>query len=53
MVEGNKAVKKAVDFGMRGLDYSEISSGIQVGDRVIISDVTAFRGRPEIDIINQ
>ena len=53
VVEGNKAVKKAVDFGMRGLDYSEISSGIQVGDRVIISDVTAFRGRPEIDIINQ
>jgi HlyD family secretion protein len=53
VVEGNKAVKKAVDFGMRGLDYSEISSGIQVGDRVIISDVAAFRGRPEIDIINQ
>jgi HlyD family secretion protein len=53
VVEGNKAVKKAVDFGMRGLDHSEISSGIQVGERVIISDVAAFRGRPEIDIVNQ
>jgi hypothetical protein len=52
VIEGNKAVKKTVDFGMRGLDYSEITSGIQVGDRVIVSDVSAFRGRPEIDIIN-
>ena len=52
VIEGDKAVKKEIDFGMRGLDYSEISSGIQVGDRVIVSDVAAFRGRPEIDIFN-
>jgi len=52
VIEGTKAVRKVVNFGMRGLDYSEISSGIQVGDKVIISDVAAFRGRPEIDIIN-
>lgn len=53
VIEGDKVLKKAVDFGMRGLDYTEISSGIQVGDRVIISDVSAFRGRPEMDIINR
>ena len=52
VIEGDKAVKKEVDFGMRGLDYSEITSGIQIGDRVIVSDVSAFRGRTEIDIIN-
>ncbi len=53
VIEGTKAVRKVVNFGMRGLDHSEISSGIQVGDKVIISDVTAFRGRPEIEILNQ
>ncbi|MEE9462376.1 MAG: efflux RND transporter periplasmic adaptor subunit [Bacteroidales bacterium] len=52
VIEGTKAVRKVVSFGMRGLDHSEISSGIQIGDKVIISDVAAFRGRPEIDIIN-
>ncbi len=53
VIEGTKAVRKVVNFGMRGLDHSEISSGLQVGDKVIISDVAAFRGRPEIEIINQ
>jgi HlyD family secretion protein len=53
IIQGGMAVRKEVNFGMRGLDYSEISSGIQVGDRVIISDVAAFRGRPEIEIINK
>jgi len=53
VIQGGMAVRKEVDFGMRGLEYSEISSGIQVGDRVIISDVAAFRGRPEIEIINK
>ncbi len=53
VIEGNKAVRREINFGMRGLDHSEISSGIQVGDRIIISDIAAFRGRPEIDIINQ
>ena len=52
VIEGTKAVRKVVNYGMRGLDYSVISSGIQVGDKVIISDVSAFRGRPEIAIIN-
>ena len=52
VIEDGKAVRKVVNFGMRGLDHSEISSGIQIGDKVIISDVAAFRGRPEIDIIN-
>lgn len=53
VIEGTKAIRKMVSYGMRGLDHSEISSGIQVGDKVIISDVAAFRGRPEIEIINQ
>ncbi len=52
VIEGTKAVRKVVNYGMRGLDHSEISSGIQIGDKVIISDVAAFRGRPEIEIIN-
>jgi HlyD family secretion protein len=52
VIQGGMAVRKEVDFGMRGMEYTEISSGIQVGDRVIISDVSAFRGRPEIAIIN-
>jgi len=52
VIEGTKAVRKVVSYGMRGLDHSEISSGVQVGDKVIISDVAAFRGRPEIEIIN-
>jgi HlyD family secretion protein len=52
VIEGTKAIRKVVNFGMRGLDHSEIASGLQVGDKVIISDVAAFRGRPEIEIIN-
>ena len=52
VIEGTKAARKVVNYGMRGQDHSEISSGIQIGDKVIISDVAAFRGRPEIEIIN-
>jgi HlyD family secretion protein len=49
VVRGNKAIKTRIETGLIGSDYIEILSGLKPGDRVIISDVAAFRHRKEID----
>jgi hypothetical protein len=41
-----------VEIGLRGPDYIEISSGLQEGEEVVISETSAFRNRPEIEISN-
>lgn len=50
--EQNTLVRRAVGVGLRGTDYIEISSGLEAGDNVVISETTEFRNRPEIDISN-
>lgn len=49
VVRNGKAMKVRVETGLVGTDYIEILSGLDKGDRVIISDVSAFRRRKEVD----
>jgi HlyD family secretion protein len=50
VVKNGKAVKKQVVTGLIGTDYVEIQSGLEPGDRIIISDVSPFRRKNEITL---
>jgi HlyD family secretion protein len=49
VVRDGKAQRVRVETGLIGTDYVEIRSGLDQGDRVITSDVSAFRHRKEVD----
>jgi HlyD family secretion protein len=53
IVEGNKASLREVTLGMKGPEYVEIISGVDSGDKVVISDISSIRNRPEVEFINQ
>lgn len=50
IVKNGKAVKKQIVTGLIGTDYVEIESGLEPGDRIIISDVSPFRRKNEITL---
>lgn len=52
VVNGSKARKKEVTFGIIGNDYCEILSGLKEGDRIISNGTSAFRHLTEIEIQN-
>lgn len=49
VVRNEKAIRERVATGLIGTDYIEIVSGLNPGDRIITSDVSAFRHRKEVD----
>jgi HlyD family secretion protein len=49
-VEGTVARKQLITTGLQGDNYLEIHSGIAAGDQVIISDVSLFRNKEQVDI---
>lgn len=52
VIEGDKAVKKEVTFGIIGNDYCEILSGLKEGDVIISEGTDTFRHFSEIEIQN-
>ncbi len=50
VIEGDKAVRKEVMFGIVGNEYCEILSGLKEGDVVIAEEAGGFRNLNEIDI---
>lgn len=48
--EGDRAFIKQVELGITGLDYVEIRSGLEEGDKIITSDVSTFRKKKVIEI---
>lgn len=50
VVNGDKARRVPIETGLLGTDYVEIISGLQAGDRVIVSDISSYRHRKEIDL---
>lgn len=50
VVEGNKAVKREVTFGIIGNEYCEILSGLNEGDEVVSEETNVFRHLNEIEI---
>ena len=53
VMEGNRAVLRELSLGLKGADYVEVRSGADSGEKVVISDISSFRNRPEIEFINQ
>jgi HlyD family secretion protein len=48
VVKSGRAIRQSVTTGLIGTEYIEILSGLQAGDRVIVSDVSPFRHKKEI-----
>ena len=48
IVKTGKAVRQSIVTGLVGTEYIEIISGLQKGDRVIISDISRLRHKREI-----
>ncbi len=46
----DRAIQKPVQVGVGSLDRIQILSGLQEGDRVIVSDTTAFNGRDTLSL---
>ncbi|MBT3385150.1 MAG: HlyD family efflux transporter periplasmic adaptor subunit [Prolixibacteraceae bacterium] len=52
VIEGDKAVKREITFGIIGNDYCEILSGLNDGDVIISEGINAYRHLNEIEIQN-
>ena len=50
VIKNGKAVKRKVSLGERGFDYVEIISGLEEGDKVILSNMESFQNKKEIII---
>ena len=50
VLAGDHAVRRPVEMGVRGLDASEILSGLHEGDEVIISDMTIHQDAREVRV---
>jgi HlyD family secretion protein len=52
IVKGGQAIRKEIITGLKGSDYMEIISGANIGDMLIMSDVSSFRHMKEVEIEN-
>jgi len=50
VVDGDRAVRKPVRFGLNGSQQVEIVGGLAVGDRIIVSDMQSWKGLSQIRI---
>jgi HlyD family secretion protein len=50
VVQNGKAMRRRITTGLVGLDFIEIISGLEEGDQVITSDLSALRRKKEIEI---
>lgn len=49
-MEGDVAIREDITTGLQGDHYIEIVSGARPGDQLIISDVSLFRNKEQVDI---
>ncbi len=50
VIRGNRAYRTEVEFGLRGYDELEVTSGLQEGDEVIISDMRDYLHLKEVGV---
>ncbi len=50
LIKGNKAKLQNLKTSLKGDDYIEIVSGAEIGDKMIISDITSIRKLNEVEI---
>ncbi|MFC2089422.1 efflux RND transporter periplasmic adaptor subunit [Bacteroidota bacterium] len=48
--EGNLAIKQQISTGLQGDNYLEIRAGAAPGDQLIVSDVSLFRNKEQVEI---
>lgn len=48
--DGSEATKRSVSLGKQNPDFYEVVSGLEKGERVIVSSYDAFKGRENINI---
>ena len=53
VVEGGSAVRRPVRFGVAGLDAVEILSGLEAGDRVVVSGTDRFENADQVRITGE
>jgi HlyD family secretion protein len=52
VLNGNKAEKRTVHFGLINFDYVEIKDGLKLGDEVISSDMSDYKNSTVINLKN-
>ena len=50
VVSEARAIRREINTGLFGMDYIEIVSGVNEGDRLITSDVSSIRHLKEVEI---
>lgn len=50
VVQGEKAIRREVEVGLSNFDFVEIKSGLQAGEKVILTDMNQYEHLEEIDI---
>jgi HlyD family secretion protein len=50
VVKPGKAIRREITTGLKGSEYVEVTSGLEEGEEIIISDIPSFRRIKEIEI---
>ena len=50
VIDGDELVKRWVELGDSNFEYVEVLSGLKPGDRVVISDMNAYKGKKRLKI---
>ncbi len=50
VVQGEKAIRREVEVGLSNFDFVEIKSGLQAGEKVILTDMNQYEHLEEIDV---
>ena len=48
--EGDELVRRRVRLGECNFDHVEVLEGLQTGDRVVVSDLSAYKDKPVLKI---
>ena len=48
----NELVKRKVQLGDSNFEYVEVLSGLQPGDRVVVSDMKDFRNKRKVRLVH-
>ncbi len=50
VIDGDRAIRKPVRFGLRGPQQIEVVGGLAAGDRIIVSDMQSWKGLSQLRI---
>ncbi len=53
LLKGDKAIRQEITTGLKGNVYTELLSGADTGDVFIITDMSAYKRKNEVDISSQ